>query len=213
MIKAVIFDFGRVISAQKPPSLFRSYEDDLNIEPGTINPIMFGSSAWQDALVGRKTAEEFWHEIAPQLNLRTSEEIDAFRQRYHADEAINAGVLDLIRRLRGRYKLAILSNSPPGLAQWLADWGMLDLFDVVFCSGDEGIIKPDPAAFRTTLERLDVVPEEAIFIDDTLGHVEAAQRLGIHGILFTTAEALAVELEALKTPRGAGHAETLQPNQ
>jgi HAD superfamily hydrolase (TIGR01509 family) len=48
-----------------------------------------------------------------------------------------------------------------------------------------------------TLERLGVAPEEAVFIDDTVGHVEAARALGLHGILFTTAEALAEELESL----------------
>ena len=199
MIKAIIFYFGRVISAQKPLSLFRSYEEDLGLTLGTINPIMFGSRAWQDALVGRKTGEEFWHEIGPELGLHTPEAIDAFRRRYHAAEAINEGVLDLIRQLRlqGHYKLAVLSNSPPGLAQWLADWGMLDLFDVVFCSGDEGVAKPDPAAFEVTLEQLCVSAEEAVFIDDTLGHVEAAQALGLHGILFTSAEALTDQLDDL----------------
>jgi putative hydrolase of the HAD superfamily len=201
MIKAVIFDFGRVISAQKPMSLFRGYEEELGIEPGTLNPIMFGSPAWEDALVGRKTGEEFWHEIGPQLNLNTLEEVGTFRRRYHADEAINEGVLDLIRRLRseGRYRLAILSNSPPGLARWLDDWEMLDLFDVVFCSGDEGVMKPDPAAFEITLERLSVAPEEAVFIDDTMRHVKVAQEVGLHAILFTTAEALVDELDSLLT--------------
>jgi hypothetical protein len=63
MIKAIIFDFGRVISAQKPMSLFREYEEELGIAPGTLNPIMFGSPAWEDALVGRKTSEEFWQAL------------------------------------------------------------------------------------------------------------------------------------------------------
>lgn len=197
MIKAIIFDFGRVISAQKPPSLFRRYEEELGLPPDSINRIMFGSQAWQDALLGRKTAEEFWHAIGPQLNLHTPEAIDTFRRRYHADEAINEGVLVLIRWLHGRYKLAVLSNSPPGLAQWLADWGIRDLFDVIFCSGDEGVVKPDPAAFRITLERLGVAPEEAVFVDDTPEHVEAARVLGLHGIVFTDAGALKRELEAL----------------
>ncbi len=199
MIKAIIFDFGRVISAQKPMSLFRGYEEELGIQPGTLNPIMFGSQAWQDTLLGRKTLAQFWHAIGPQLNLHTAEAIERFSQRYHADEAINAGVLDLIRRLRrqGRHKLAVLSNAPPNLAQWLADWEILDLFDVVFCSGDEGVVKPTPAAFEITLERLGVAPEQAVFIDDTLGHVKAAQSLGIHGILFTSAEDLVDQLDAL----------------
>jgi putative hydrolase of the HAD superfamily len=197
MITAIIFDFGRVISAQKPLSLFRGYEDELGLEPGTINFIMFDSEAWQEALVGRKTAEEFWYEIGPELGLNSGDEVDTFRHRYHADEAINEGVLKLIRRLHGNYKLAVLSNSPPGLAQWLAEWNVLHPFDVVFCSGDEGIAKPDTKAFELTLERLGVKPDEAVFVDDTRQHVEAAQELGLQGILFTTAEKLEEEIDLL----------------
>ena len=197
MITAIIFDFGRVISAQKPLSLFRGYEDELGLEPGTINFIMFDSEAWQDALVGRKTVEEFWHEIGPELGLNSVDEVDAFRHRYRADEEINQGVLDLIHRLHGNYKLAVLSNSPPGLAQWLAEWNVLHPFDVVFCSGDEGIAKPDTKAFELTLERLGVKPDEAVFVDDTRQHVEAAQELGLQGILFTTAEELEKEIDFL----------------
>jgi epoxide hydrolase-like predicted phosphatase len=202
VIKAVVFDFGRVLSAQKPSSLFRLYEEELGLEPGTLNPIMFGSPAWQDALVGRKTVDEYWREVGPALGLRTPEQIAAFRRRYNADEALNEGVVDLVRRLRGRYRLAVLSNAPPGLARWLAEWGILELFDEVYCSGDEGVVKPDPIAFERTLERLGVAPEEAVFIDDTLGHVEAARALGLHGIHFTTAEALADELAELLSDGG-----------
>lgn len=95
--------------------------------------------------------------------------------------------------------VTFISNSPPGLARWLADWEMLDLFDVVVCSGDEGVVKPDPAIFVLTLERLDVAPEEAAFIDDYPGHVEAARAPGLYAIHFTTAEALVDELDGLLT--------------
>lgn len=200
MTKAIIFDFGRVISAPKPSSLFRNYEDELGLEPGTINSIMFDSQAWQDALVGRKTVEEFWHEIGPELGLNSVKEVDAFRHRYRADEEINEGVLDLISRLHGNYKLAVLSNAPPGLAHWLADWKLLNFFEVVFCSGDEGIAKPDPTAFELTLERLRLKPDEVVFIDDTLEHVEASRKMGLHGILFTTAEELEKELNLFLAP-------------
>jgi len=197
MIRAIIFDFGRVISAQKPPSLFRRYEEDLGLKPDTINSIMFDSQAWRDTLTGRKTEEEFWYTIGPELGLNSPGEIDAFQRRYRGDEAINRGVVHLMHQLKGRYKLAVLSNSPPSLAQWLVDWGILDMFDAIFCSGDEGSVKPDPAAFRVVLERLGVEPEEAIFIDDTMDHVMAARMLGLKGILFTTPEALAEQLDDL----------------
>lgn len=197
MIKAIIFDFGRVISSQKPQSLFERYEADLGLAPGMINRIMFDSQAWQDALIGRMTAKEFWYAIGPELGLETRQKIEDFYRRYHADESINAGVVNLIRQLHGQYKLAVLSNSPAGLTKWLSDWKVLHFFDVVFCSGDEGRVKPDPAAFNITLNRLGVLPSEAVFIDDTAGHVAAARKLGIHGILFTTAEALVLELNDL----------------
>ena len=197
MIRAIVIDFGRVISRQKPPSLFRRYEGDLGLEPDTINAVMFDSQAWQDALVGRKSADGFWQVIGPELGLKTPAEIEAFRRRYHADEAINHDVVNLLRRLRGRYQLAVLSNNPPGLDQWLHDWGIRELFDVVFCSGNEGLVKPDAAAYQAVLQRLRVKPEEAVFIDDTIEHVLAARRLGLRGVLFTTAEALEEQLADL----------------
>jgi len=196
-IKAVIFDFGRVISTQKPVSLFRTYEDDLGLAPGTINQIMFESQAWRDALIGRLSAKAFWHAIGPALGLESRDKIDDFRKRYHADESIDRGVLSLIRQLHGRYKLAVLSNSPPGLAEWLSDWGILGLFNVVYCSGDEGMVKPQLAVYNSTLKRLGISPHEAVFIDDTIGHVKAANSLGIHGIWFTNAKQLRRELDCL----------------
>jgi len=203
-IKAVIFDFGRVISAQKPVSLFRTYESDLGLTPGTINQIMFDSQAWRDALVGRISASEFWDAIGPALGLDTCRMIDEFRKRYHADESMNKGVLKLIHRLHGGYKLAVLSNHPPGLTEWLSDWDILDLFDVVYCSGDEGMAKPEPAVYNLTLKRMGTFPHEAVFIDDTIGHVKAAQSLGIHAILFTKSEQLELELNRLLTAHNNG---------
>jgi len=197
MIQAIIFDFGRVISAQKPRSLFRTYEQQLGIRPGTINPVMFGSPAWQEVLVGRITSDDYWRAIGPELNLNTADAISRFRRQYRADEAINEGVAAIIRNLRGRYKLGVLSNCPPGLASWLDDWGILDWFDVVLCSGDEGLVKPAPAFFQQMLDRLQIAPEEAIFIDDYPGHVEAARALGLGAILFTTSKELADDLAGI----------------
>lgn len=185
MIRAVIFDFGRVISAQKPESLFRRYEQELQLTPGTINTIMFESSAWQEALLGKKTMAEFWRAIGPQLGLRSPRQVDAFRRRYYADEKLNPHARKLISRLFGTYKLAVCSNSPPGLQQWLADWEIDQFFDVVFCSGEEGIVKPDPAAYLTTVNRLGVEPSEAVFVDDALENVEAASEQGLKAIHFT----------------------------
>lgn len=203
MIRAVIFDFGRVISAQKPESLFNRYERELGLSPGTINTIMFAGTAWQDALLGRMTMAEYWQAIGPQLGLYTSRQVETFRRRYYADENINLEVRDLIGRLFGSYRLAVCSNSPPGLIHWLEEWDIARFFDVVFCSGDEGIMKPDEAAYRATVAALDVAVDEAVFVDDAWENVEAAARCGLRAIHFTDGPALESEISAIiRLPEG-----------
>lgn len=197
MIKAIIFDFGLVISAPRPAARVQEYEMQLGIADGAINRIMFDSPAWQDALVGRLTMQAFWYTIGPSLGLTTKRDIDALRRRYYRDETANQKVVSLIRRLHGRYRMAVLSNHPAGLGQWLIDWDIRHLFDVLVCSGDEGRIKPDPAIYHATLDRLEVRPSEAVFIDDTAGHVAAARSLGIHGIVFADARQLEHDLNKL----------------
>jgi len=165
---------------------------------------MFGSEAWQEVLLGHKSLDGYWLEIGSSLGLASPGEIQAFRERYFADEAIDEGVLDLLHKLHGRYKLAVLSNAPPRLTQWLENWDILHLFDVVVCSGDVGLVKPDPAIFYLTLARLVAAPDEAVFLDDSPAHVAAACALGLLGIHFTTAEALVGDLDRLLAEQESG---------
>lgn len=194
MIKALLFDFGRVISAQKPKSLFEEYESALTLLPGTINTIMFESPFWEKALVGEIDMQTYWQAIGPQLNLDNPSAVQLFQKRYFRDEKINQGVFELIKVLKDHYLLAVVSNHPPGLDQWLIEWDIHRLFDQVVCSGDEGVAKPEPAIFYRALERLGVTAPEAVFIDDTINHVMAAKGLGMQALLFTTAEKLRHDL-------------------
>ena len=58
-------------------------------------------------------------------------------------------------------------------------------------------VKPDAAIYRLLMERYNLVPEESVFLDDTLANVEAAEALGIHGIHFVSKEQAEEELRAL----------------
>jgi len=51
-------------------------------------------------------------------------------------------------------------------------------------SGAEKVIKPNHAIYKLLLERFSLIPEETVFIDDRPENIEAAQVLGIHGIVF-----------------------------
>ncbi|WP_419183538.1 HAD family hydrolase [Serinibacter arcticus] len=69
--------------------------------------------------------------------------------------------------------------------------------EAIVVSGDLGLVKPDPAIYQHLLDRFDVAPARALFVDDRLANVEAARALGLHGHVFTDAASLRRELAGL----------------
>jgi 2-haloacid dehalogenase len=74
---------------------------------------------------------------------------------------------------------------------------LFDRFRDVVVSGDEKLMKPDPAIYRLALERFGLEPHEAVFIDDNRDNVAGAEAVGMAAIHFTDADALRVELAGL----------------
>jgi 2-haloacid dehalogenase len=72
------------------------------------------------------------------------------------------------------------------------------LLQMVVVSGEVGMIKPDPRIYRLLLDRCGIDPRRAVFIDDVAANVEAARRLGLHGIVFAGPDALRRELAGLQ---------------
>ncbi len=64
-------------------------------------------------------------------------------------------------------------------------------------SGDEKLVKPDPAIYRLALDRFGVKAEQAVFVDDNAANVDSAAKLGIHAILFTDEPKLRAKMRAL----------------
>ena len=71
----------------------------------------------------------------------------------------------------------------------------LEWFDGIVVSGDEKTRKPFKEIYDIMLNRFNITPKNAIFIDDNLRNIEAANALGIHGIHFKSPEALIQQLK------------------
>jgi 2-haloacid dehalogenase len=69
-------------------------------------------------------------------------------------------------------------------------------FRDIVVSGEEKLLKPDPALYFRALDRFGLKPHEALFVDDRKINVEGARAVGMHAHLFTTAEKLRARLEA-----------------
>lgn len=67
-------------------------------------------------------------------------------------------------------------------------------FATTVVSGQERVLKPDPAIFAILCERAGITPTTCIFIDDSAKNVAGAQAYGMDAIHFTTPEALETAL-------------------
>ncbi|WP_044932821.1 HAD family hydrolase [Butyrivibrio sp. AC2005] len=93
------------------------------------------------------------------------------------------------------YKVLVLSNfSKQALEPNLFMNEFLDEVDGGILSYRYKIIKPDRAIFELITDKYDLVPEECVFIDDTVKNIEAAKKFGMHGIVFESYEQVDREL-------------------
>lgn len=194
MIKNILFDMGGVIFTQntaKARERFRESGIDPDVYLGA-----FGQKEFMlDLEMGKIGKEEFCRRMAKA----------ARRDNITLDEASNCwlGFIDGVETaklhnleaLRKQYHLGLLSNTNPFVMDYMdspmmsADGRPIsDYFDSLFLSYRMGVCKPSPEIYLQALEAGNMKPDETVFIDDSPANIEAANKLGIHGIHISTNE-------------------------
>ena len=196
----LVFDIGNVLIGWDPRNLYGKVFDDPERMEWFLAEVCH--NAWnleQDR--GRLFAEAVAERTAafPQLEA----EIRAYDERW--PEMISGpieGSVKLLEALRGRgdrvYAITNFSHEKFAVAQDL--FPFLRGFDGIVVSGDERVIKPDPAIYRLLLGRYALQPQDCVFVDDSRANVEGALAVGMQGIHFTSPEAMIRDLQALGFP-------------
>jgi len=196
-IKALIFDYGGVLMRTVDPRPRRELERRFDLEAGEVYDLVFRSPRWDDVQHGRIDSDAFWADVGERLDLDDGA-LAEFRRGFWEGDRLDEAFVTLIRHLQGEgYQTALLSNAPPDMEAFIKDLGIADAFDVMVISGDEGVTKPAPEIYDRAVERLEVAPEEAVFVDDMRVNVEAAKRVGLHAIRFRGLAPLRVWLRDL----------------
>ena len=195
---AVVFDIGRVL-----------FDWDLRHLYGRLIP----DAAALDAFL-RDVVTPEWHyqHDAGRPFAETSAELSALHPQ-HAEliaalgprfgETIPgevAGMGRLLDDLHGAgvplYALTNFSHEffPPFRAKHAA---VFDRFRGVVVSGEERLVKPDPAIYRLALDRWGLEASGTVFVDDNADNVAGAATVGLHALLFTGEPELRRALEGM----------------
>lgn len=210
--EAALFDFGGVFVDSPFPALRetcrrKGIDGELLIEL-TFGPLDRDSDhPWHRIERGELSMLDARLEIL-ELVKRAGLDVDPFvllAKTLLPNKSGNPVVLDAVAHLhRVGVKVGLVTNNAIEIRErWRSLLPLDELFDDVIDSSEVGIRKPDPAIYRLALERLGGIPAEAaIFLDDLQQNLDAAESVGMRGILVEPDAAPAMnELKRLTPPR------------
>jgi HAD superfamily hydrolase (TIGR01509 family) len=199
-VEALIFDYGGVLMRTADPRPRRELGRRFDLEPGAIYDLVFNNPRWDDVQHGRIDSDAFWTDVAERLDL-DADALAAFRRDFWSGDTLDEELIGVIRHLREKgYRTGLLSNAPPDMEAYLEELGIVDAFDAIVISGDEGVTKPAPEIYDRALDRLKAAAEAAVFVDDMRVNVEAARRVGLHAARFRGLAPLRLYLQDLGVP-------------
>ncbi len=191
MISTIIFDLGGVLIDWNPEYVFRELIPDEERRRYFFENIC--THEWnieQDA--GRLLSDATEMLVAEHPDWEP--EIRAYYERW--EDMLGGPIhetVELLRDIRdkGEHRLLALTNwSHETFPVALQRYEFLQWFEGIVVSGEEKTRKPFADIYGILLDRYEVTPEEAVFIDDSLKNVEGAEVVGINGIHFENAAGL-----------------------
>ncbi len=191
--KTLIFDFAGVVTTS---ALFPRVADVFGKKSGVGKEkfLKMLKSEEKEYLLGNITTRKFWKSVCINTDISYKEfvkEISWYK--------INNDVLKLIKKLKGNYKVVLLSDNYDALLKTiLNDKKLQNLFDYSFFSNSLHMVKyhDEEKIFRHVLKMINAKPERCIFIDDKEKNLIHAKIMGIHTILFKDINQLKKELKS-----------------
>lgn len=108
----------------------------------------------------------------------------------------NDKLINLLPRIKQKYKLILLSNTNSIHQEYgYKQYEFFNYFDKLVLSHKAGTVKPEKKIYQTVQDFTKLQPEQHIFIDDVLEYVEGAKSMGWNGIQYLSFEYLISEFD------------------
>ena len=195
--RAIIFDIGRVLIRVDVSRAMDGLASGLSLTPKEVWSAIEKDPHWLDWQEGRISPRD-WH-LHITKRLGASLTFDQFTEVWN--RALDPNPIHseaFLEKLSKNYRLALLSNTDPiHMSNEEARFPFFRFFPMRIYSYRVGASKPNPVIYRKALQACKVRAGEAVYIDDVAAYAEAAQRLGMSGIVFQSPAQLQSDLRKL----------------
>jgi putative hydrolase of the HAD superfamily len=197
-VKAVLFDYGMVLSGPPDPAAWARMRTITNLSEDILHREYWAYRHAYDR--GDLTAVAYWNKAAAGAGIvltptQLSNLVEADTDFW---STLNLPMLDWAQRLqRSGIRTGILSNMPDAMEAGLrARHQWIEAFDHNTWSHSLNLAKPEPAIYLHAAEGLRTPPANILFIDDRPENIEAALAIGMQAIHYTTHAAFINEMHS-----------------
>ena len=188
-IRAVVFDYGMVLSVAQPHAALEEMAAICGL------PLdVFDKAYWEYRLAYDRdlNANEYWTKTMDLVGVKLN--ATQIAKLALVDGAgwshLNPLSVSWVRQLRSAgLQLAVLSNMPPEVKDYLVEHlEVFSYFQHLIFSCDIRQVKPEPGIYQHCLDVLQLSPHEVLFLDDKQQNVDAATDFGIHALVVDSIE-------------------------
>ncbi|MBV8810539.1 MAG: HAD family phosphatase [Acidobacteriaceae bacterium] len=184
--EAAIFDFGGVLVKNQTEADQARMASIARIARDEFCHLYWALRLDYDR--GSLNAPDYWNALAREAGAAfTKDQISALTDLDNESwMRFDSVMWDWVAQLRAQGKrVGLLSNMPHTLGDALKfQTDRLDRFDQVTLSYQVHSVKPEPEIYQHCLQGLNTTPERALFFDDRIANVQAAEALGMRAIQF-----------------------------
>ena len=198
-IKAVIFDYGQVISLPQDPAAIDRMAEIAGVERGRFESTLWALRDEYDrgTIDARGYYSRVFSELSIDIDMNRIDEI--IETDFNSWKNINVETATLMEDVKkAGYTVGILSNMPHDFLAWARKTlPVFSLPQVGLFSCEVNLVKPEEAIYQKLLSMLGFKAEEVVFFDDKIENVKSAGALGIRALLWKDAENARRELLSL----------------
>lgn len=198
MIDTVIFDIGNVLA----DFCWREFLERMGYEEQTregLSKALFLSKNWAENDRGVISHEEMLKRFIAEAPQYETEILECFERIEGVVEPYSYS-MEWIRALKAKgFRVYALSNYPEKLYEVTRRTKLrfLDEMDGAVISYQVKLVKPDLEIYNYLLEKFQIDPKKAVFIDDVEANIDGARKAGLSAILFTDRETVLEKMEEL----------------